>query len=153
MLSGLILLLWVLFELFFYYLFLLFGFFIFGYGELSLLDQAVYKLFEDVHNFILFRVNCTFPPLTIKSSQFSPLSIKPSDVPFYVLKICKCLYGLILCYIQAKIIEYFYNILIYNDRFWVLWLEIDKIHKNISLILLEFNIKLDNGDYLHIFNT
>ena len=39
--------------------------------------------------------------------------------------------------------KYFYNILIYNDRFWVLWLEIDKILKNISLILLEFNIKLD----------
>ena len=49
--------------------------------------------------------------------------------------------------------EYFYSILIYNDRFWVLWLEIDKIHKSISLILLEFNIKLDNGGYLHIFNT
>ena len=49
--------------------------------------------------------------------------------------------------------KYFSNILIYNDRFWVLWLEIDKIHKNISLILLEFKIKLDNGGYLHIFNT
>ena len=38
--------------------------------------------------------------------------------------------------------EYFYSILIYNDRFWILWLEIDKIHKNILLILLEFNIKI-----------
>ena len=46
---------------------------------------------------------------------------------------------------------FFYSMLIYNDKFWVLWLEIDKIHKSISLILLEFNIELDNGGYLHIF--
>ena len=48
--------------------------------------------------------------------------------------------------------EYFYSILIYNERFWVLWLEINKIYKNILLILLEFNIKLDNGGYLYTFN-
>ena len=35
---------------FFIIYFLLFRFFIFGYGELVLLDQGVYKLFEDVHN-------------------------------------------------------------------------------------------------------
>ena len=45
LLFGLILLLWVLFELFFIIYFLLFGFFIFGYSELGLLDQGV-------HNFI-----------------------------------------------------------------------------------------------------
>ena len=33
--------------------------------------------------------NCTFSPLTIGLSQFLHLSIKPSDVPLYVLKICK----------------------------------------------------------------
>ena len=52
LLFGLILLLWVLFELFFIIYFLLFGFFIFGYSELGLLDQGVHKLFEGVHNFI-----------------------------------------------------------------------------------------------------
>ena len=52
LLFGLILLLWLLFELFFYYLFLLFGLSIFGYGELGLLDQDVHNLFEGVHNFI-----------------------------------------------------------------------------------------------------
>ena len=38
---------------FFIIYFLLFGLFIFGYGELGLLDQGVHKLFEDVHNFYL----------------------------------------------------------------------------------------------------
>ena len=37
----------------------------------------------------VLRVNCTFPPLTIGSSQFPLLSIKSSDVPPYILKICK----------------------------------------------------------------
>jgi hypothetical protein len=41
--------------------------------------------------FFFFGANCTFSPLTIESSQFSLLSIKSSDVPFYVLKICKSL--------------------------------------------------------------
>ena len=30
--------------------------------------------------------------------------------------------------------------------------QIDKIHKIIPLILMKFNIKLDNEAYLHIFN-
>ena len=38
---------------FFIIYFLLFGLFIFGYGELGLLDQGVHKLFEGVHNFYL----------------------------------------------------------------------------------------------------
>ena len=47
----------------------------------------------------------------------------------------------------------FYDVLICNDRFWILWLEIDKIHKKILLFVLEFNQKLDNMGYLYIFNT
>ena len=38
---------------FFIIYFLLFGLFIFGYGELGLLDQCVHKLFEGVYNFYL----------------------------------------------------------------------------------------------------
>jgi hypothetical protein len=55
LLFGLILLLWILFELFFYYLFFVIWTFYFGYGEyeLGLLDQGVHKLFKGVHNFYL----------------------------------------------------------------------------------------------------
>jgi hypothetical protein len=50
------------------------------------------KIYQENNEFFLSlieRANCTFPPLTIGSSQFPHLSIKSSDVPLYVLKICK----------------------------------------------------------------
>ena len=40
-------------------------------------------------SFIKYRGNYIFCPLTIGSISIPPLSIKPSNVPIYVLKICK----------------------------------------------------------------
>ena len=57
---------------------------VFSIFHLSFLKQQKIYFFN-----IYIWANCTFPPLTIGSSQFPPLSIKSSNVPLYVLKICK----------------------------------------------------------------
>ena len=51
---------------------------------------------------------------------------------------------LIFYLIPVKITKSFFCTLICNDKFWVLWFQIDKIYKKIPLLMFWFNRKLDN---------
>ena len=117
------------------------------------IDNVLVFCGENAKNAINFRGNYTLPPLSIgsisiphfiyKTKQCIPLCIENMQItPSF-----NCLLN------SSKINEMFYVF----SQFQVIILKISHYiliyQKNILFFLLGFNIKLDSGGDLHIFNT